>query len=96
MDIISCQTGMTVILTLFLAMRTVAAGHRMVANGLALFEGAIKGEGEGDLPQLLHHLREMMTPTPPPQQSPVPMDVPQMSTPTPSPAKRIRTENMGD
>ena len=68
----------------------------MVANGWALFEEAIKGAGEGDLPQLLHHLRGVMTPTLPPQQSLVPIDVPQMSTPTPSLAKRIKTENVGD
>ena len=30
----------------------------MVADGWALFEEAIEGAGEGDLPQLLHHLRE--------------------------------------
>ena len=28
----------------------VAAGHRLVANGLTLFEEAIDGAGEGDLP----------------------------------------------
>ena len=57
MIIISCQAGRTVILTLFLTTRTVAAGHRMVDNGWALFKEAIEGTGEGDLPQLLHHLR---------------------------------------
>ena len=45
------------ILTIFLAMRTVAAGHQMVADGWAMFEEAIKRAGEGDLPQLLCHLR---------------------------------------
>ena len=68
----------------------------MVADGWAQFEEAIKGAGEGDLPQLLRHLRGMTTPTPPPQQSPAPIDVPQMTTPTPSPAKNIKTENVGD
>ena len=58
-----------------------------------MFEEAIKGAGEGDLPQLLHHLREVMTPTPPPQAMDVP---PQASTPTPSPAKKMKTENVGD
>ena len=38
-------------------MRMVAAGHRMVANGWAMFEQAIEGAGEGDLPQLLCHLK---------------------------------------
>ena len=54
----------------------IAAGHRMVANGWALFEEAIEGAGEGDLPQLLHHLRGVMIPTPPSQQSATPTDVP--------------------
>ena len=70
----------------------IAAGHRMVADGWALFEEAIEGAGEGDLQQLLHHLRGVTTPTPPPQQSATPTDVP----PTPSPAKKIKTKNLGD
>ena len=78
--------------TLFLAVRTIAAGHRMVADGWALFEEAIEGAGEGDLPQLLHHLRGVMTPTPPPQQSATPTDMP----PVQSPVKRIKTESLGD
>ena len=64
----------------------------MVADGWALFEEAIEGAGEGDLPQLLHHLRRVMTPTPPPQQSATPTDVP----PIPLPVKKIKTENLGD
>ena len=36
----------------------------MVADGWALFEEPIEGAGEGDLPQLLCHLRGVMTPTP--------------------------------
>ena len=64
----------------------------MVVDGWALFEEAIEGAGEGDLPQLLHHLRGLTTPTPPPQQSAAPTDVP----PTPSLAKKIKTENLGD
>ena len=75
--------------------RTVAAGYRMVANGWALFKEAIEGAGEGDLPQLLHHLRGVTTPTLPPQQSLVAIDVPQMMTTTPSLAKKIKTENVG-
>ena len=63
----------------------------MVADGWALFEEAIEGAGEGDLPQLLCHLRGVMTLTLPPQQSATPTDVP----PTPSPAKKIKTENLG-
>ena len=87
-----CQTCQTFKILTILAVRTVAAGHRMVADGWALFVEAIKGAGEGDLPQLLHHLRGVMTPTPPPQQSVAPTDVP----PTPSPAKIIKMEHLGD
>ena len=64
----------------------------MVVDGWTLFEEAIEGAGEGDLPQLLHHLRGMTTPTPPPQQSATPTDVP----PVQSPVKKIKTENLGD
>ena len=35
----------------------VAAGHTMVADGWAMFEEAIEGAREGDLPQLLSHLQ---------------------------------------
>ena len=76
----------------------VASGHRMVANGWAMFEEAIEGAGEGDLPQLLHHLRGVTIPTSPPlppqpqQESAPPSD----SQPTPSPVKKIKTENVGD
>ena len=76
----------------------VASGHRMVADGWAMFEEAIEGAGEGDLPQLLRHLRGVTTPTPPPpppqpQQESVP---PSDSQPTPLLAKKIKTENVGD
>ena len=73
-------------------MRTVAAGHRMVADGWALFEEAIEEAWEGDLPQLLHHLRGVTTLMLPPHA----MDVPQASTPTPSLAKKMKTENVRD
>ena len=73
----------------------VAAGHRMVADGWAMFEEEIEGAGEGDLPQLLHHLRGVTTPTPPPQ-PPQESAPPTDSQPTPSPAKKIKTENVGD
>ena len=72
-------------------MRMIAAGHRMVANGWALFEEAIEGAGEGDLPQLLCHLRGVTTSTLPPQQSATPTDVP----PTPSPAKKLKLRTWG-
>ena len=67
----------------------------MVADGWAMFEEAIEGAGEGDLPQLLCHLRGVTTLTltlPPPA-----MDVPQQaSTPTPSLVKKLKTENVRD
>ena len=70
----------------------IAAGHRMVADGWTLFEEAIEGAGEGDLPQLLHHLMGVITPTLPPQQSAAPTDVPQVQLPM----KKIKMENFGD
>ena len=70
----------------------IAVGHRMVVDGWTLFEEAIEGAGEGDLPQLLCHLRGVMTPTLPPQQSVAPTDMP----PVQLPVKRIKTENLGD
>ena len=86
-----CQTCHT-FKTLFLAVRMIAVGHRMVADGWTLFEEAIEGAGEGDPPQLLHHLRGVMTLTLPPQQSAAPSDVPTVQ----SPVKKIKTENLGD
>ena len=65
----------------------------MVADGWAMFEEAIEGAGEGDLPHLLHHLRGVMTLMPPPAAMDVP---PQASTPTPLPVKKIKTENVRD
>ena len=47
-------------------MRTVAAGHRMIAEGWEIFEKAVEAAGTGDLPQLLRSLRGMTMPTPPP------------------------------
>ena len=49
-----------------LAVRTVAAGHRMIAEGWEMFEEAVEAAGPGDLPQLLRLLRVMTMPTPPP------------------------------
>ena len=37
------------ILTSFLEVRTLAEGHRMVAQGWALFEEAVEAAGVGDL-----------------------------------------------
>ena len=49
-----------------LAVRTVAAGHRMIAEGWEMFEEAVEAAGTGDLPQLLRLLRGMTKPIPPP------------------------------
>ena len=49
-----------------LAVRTVAAGHRMIEEGWEMFKEAVEAAGTGDLPQLLRLLRGMTTPTPPP------------------------------
>ena len=71
-----------------LAVCTVAAGHKMVAEGWALFKMAVNQAGAGDLPQLLWSIRTMMTPppltTPPPA---APMDITAM-TPRLSPVKK--------
>ena len=78
--------------------RTVAAGHKMVAEGWALFEEAVSGAGEGDLPQLLRSLKGMTTPTPtpppgptpPPQGTPPPVQM-DVDAPLPSPS-RVKKE----
>ena len=57
---------------IFLAVRTVAAAHRMIAEGWEMFEEAVEAAGTGDLPQLHRSLRVMTTPTPPPPPSPTP------------------------
>ena len=57
---------------IFLAVRTVAAGHRMIAEGWEMFEEAVEAAGTGDLPQLLRSLRGMTTLTPPPPPLPTP------------------------
>ena len=52
-------------------MRTVAAGHRLIAEGWEMFE-VVEAAGTGDLPQLLRSLRgmTMLTPPPPPPTPP--------------------------
>ena len=64
------------------AVRTVAAGHKMVAEGWALFKEVVNQAGAGDLPQLLQSIRTMTTP--PPQGA---SDITVM-TPGPSPVKK--------
>ena len=70
------------------AVRTVATGHKMVAEGWALFEEAVSQTGAGDLPQLLQSIRTMTTPPPlttPPQGTLMDITV---TTPRPSPVKK--------
>ena len=55
-----------------LAVRTVAAGHRMIAEGWKMFKEAVEAAGTGDLPQLLRSLRGMTMLTPPPPPTPTP------------------------
>ena len=79
-----------------------AAGHRMVAEGWAMFEEAVSSAGDGDLPQLLHSLRGMMMPTPPPPATPPPSTPPpqQMDameqSPLPSPVKKEGGSGSGE
>ena len=58
---------------IFLAVRTVAAGHRMIAEGWEMFEEAVEATGTGDLPQLLRSLRGMTMLTPPTPLPPTPL-----------------------
>ena len=48
----------------FAAIRTVARGHEMVAQGLAAFERMCTEVGVGELPQLLQYMKTHTTPTP--------------------------------
>ena len=48
----------------FSAIRTVAAGHRMVREDWTLFECTCEKVGPGELPQLLRQLKSATTPTP--------------------------------
>lgn len=52
------------------AIRKVAAGHKMVAEGWAIFEDAAEDAGPGQLPTLLRQLVSNVTPT----ATPTPMD----------------------
>ena len=66
---------------IFLAVRTVAAGHRMIVEGWEMFEEAVEAARTGDLPQLLRLLRGMTMPTPPPPPTPPPaVPMPSQST----------------
>ena len=48
----------------FAAIRTVARGHEMVAQGWAAFEKTCMEVGVGELPQLLQYVKTHTTPTP--------------------------------
>ena len=68
------------------AVRTVAAGHRMIADGWGMFKEAVNQAGAGDLPQLLRSIRSMTTPppaTPPPVLTTPPLQGP-LATPPPT------------
>ena len=68
-----------------------AARHRMVVEGWALFKEAVSSAGDGDLPQLLRSLRGMMMPTPPPAPTGTPppsTPPPQLMEQSPSPVKK--------
>ena len=48
----------------FTAIRTVARGHELVAQGWAAFERTCTEVGVGELPQLLQYVKTHTTPTP--------------------------------
>ena len=83
---------------LFVAVRKVAASHKMVAQGHAtvaegweLFEEAVEEAGPGDLPNLLHQLKGKTTPTettPPPPASPMEVGEKTSMPPPASPVKK--------
>ena len=64
----------------FSAVRMVAAGHRMVAEGWTLFERTCEEVGPGELPQLLRQLKSATTPTP--------------ASPGPGPSTPVKEEAM--
>ena len=53
-------------------MRTVSRGHKLVADGWALFEKTCSEVGAGELPQLLRYVKQATTPTPTPTGTPTP------------------------
>ena len=59
--------------TYILAVRTVAAGHRMVMEGWTLFEKTCEEVGPGELPQLLRQLKSATTPSPGPSTATTPV-----------------------
>ena len=72
----------TLLIHAFLAICTVAVGHRMVTEGWTLFECTCEEVGPGELPQLLRQLKSATIPTP---ASP---------GPSPGPSTPVKTEPM--
>ena len=85
-----CQNSQNILvfhveLTCISAVRTVKAGHKLVAEGSELFKDVVSNAGAGDLPQLLRSTKTTTTPqlaTPPPK-----LDG-STATPSPSPVKK--------
>ena len=80
-NVISLIVFMSILLIhAFSVVRTVAAGHRMVAEGWTLFEKTCEEVGPGELPQLLRQLKSATTPTP--------------ASPGPGPSTPVKEERM--
>ena len=63
---------MYLIILFISAVRTVSRGHKLVADGWALFEKTCSEVGAGELPQLLRYVKQATTPTPTPANTPTP------------------------
>ena len=63
---------MYLIILFISAVRTVSRGHKLVADGWALFEKTCSEVGAGELPQLLRYVKQATTPTPTPASTPTP------------------------
>ena len=73
------------------AVRKVAAGHRIIVEGWELFEEAVEEGTPGDLPALLQQLKGKTTP-PPPTSVDLTQDTPAT---TPSPGKKVKIKRTG-
>ena len=75
-----------------LAIRAVAKGHQMVAEGWALFEQTCEETAPGELRQLLRSLKMSTTPTPPPTPTKdKPMEGTSGEAPAPAPVKILES-----
>ena len=63
---------MYLIILFISAVRTVSRGHKLVADGWALFEKTCSEVGAGELPQLLRYVKQATTPTPTHASTPTP------------------------